>query len=368
MKNRAVALFVVIMLLAGAIALSMLTVKVFAISIAYTTTYADPADTPILGTMVGPSDYYSGDTRSGGGQSGSDAMPYGNALDQARVYIYDWSYPGDDPFVMLKWDMGFATNSVRVYTDCENAFQADGHDYLEYSLWGSNSPAENSGAWTLLWDPTAASSVMHTNDDLIVTAASGAVTSVTIYRYGISLDVGTVAGDAYSDAFTADFNLPASYRYFGIRTSTMAKNANDPDPEINTVATRTSTPLSVTISPMSISALMGQSVTFTSAVSGGHPPYSYQWYLDGAPVPGATSSSWTFTPTTSGIYYVYLKVTDANNNIAQSETARTMVEVLSVGGYSISLAKQTPTAHIAAYTTLITLFATAMSLTKRKRK
>ena len=126
--------------------------------------------------------------------------------------------------------------------------------------------------------------------------------------------------------------------------------------------------LLISISPTSAIISVGQSVTFTSTVSGGYPPYSYQWYLDGAPVPGATSSSWTFTPTTSGIYYVYLKVTDANNNIAQSETARTMVEVLSVGGYSISLAKQTPTAHIAAYTTLITLFATAMSLTKRKRK
>ena len=338
MKNR-MALFVIIMLLVGAVAFSTLPVKVFAISIAYTTTYADPADTPISGTMVGPSDYYYGDTRSGGGQSGSNAMPYGNALDQARVYLWDWSYPGDNPFVMLKWDMGFATNFVRVYTDCENGFQADGHDYLEWSLWGSNSPAENSGAWTLLWDSTAASSVMHTNDDLIVTAANGAVTSVTIYRYGTNLDVGTVAGDAYSDAFTRDFNLPTSYRYIGIRASTMAKNANDPDPEINAVATRTLTPLAVTISPMSISVLTEQPGTFTSAVSGGYPPYSYQWYLNGNPISGATSNTWLFNPTIDGTYYVYLKVTDANNDVAQSDTARMIVTSVPVGGYSVSFDK-----------------------------
>jgi streptogramin lyase len=126
-------------------------------------------------------------------------------------------------------------------------------------------------------------------------------------------------------------------------------------------------PLTVSISPTSASVLVGQSVTFTSTVSGGYPPYSYQWYLNDAPVSGATSSSWTLTPTTSGIYYVYLKATDANNNIAQSETARITVAVVPVGGYSISLAKQTP-AHITAYTTLIALFAIAMSLTKRKRK
>jgi hypothetical protein len=85
-------------------------------------------------------------------------------------------------------------------------------------------------------------------------------------------------------------------------------------------------------------------------------------------VSGATSGSWTFTPTTSGIYYVYLKVTDANNNVVQSETARISVASVPVGGYSISLAKQTSTSHMAAYTMVIAVFAAAMSLTKRKRK
>jgi hypothetical protein len=39
-----------------------------------------------------------------------------------------------------------------------------------------------------------------------------------------------------------------------------------------------------------------------------------------------------------------------------------------VGGYSISLTKQTPTSHITAYTMLIALFSVAISLLKRKRK
>ena len=126
--------------------------------------------------------------------------------------------------------------------------------------------------------------------------------------------------------------------------------------------------LTASISPTSASIYKGQSVIFTSTVSGGTPPYSYQWYLNGNPVLGATSSSWTFTPTSSGIYYVYLKVTEVNNNTAQSETARITVISVPVGGYSISFAKKTPTSHIAAYTTLIALFVAALSLTKRKRK
>jgi hypothetical protein len=127
--------------------------------------------------------------------------------------------------------------------------------------------------------------------------------------------------------------------------------------------------LSVSISPLSASIRVGQSTTFASTVSGGTSPYKYQWYLNGNPVSGATSGTWAFTPTASGIYYVYLQVKDANNNTAQSETAKIIVIPPSpVGGYSISLAKRTPTSQIAAYTLLITLFGVALSLRKRKRK
>lgn len=97
--------------------------------------------------------------------------------------------------------------------------------------------------------------------------------------------------------------------------------------------------LSVSISPLSASILVGQSVTFTSTVSGGQPPYNYQWYLDGSPVSGAISSTWVFTPIANGIYYVYLRVTDSEGNIGQSETARIVVAAVSVGGYSVSFEK-----------------------------
>ncbi|MEM3578282.1 MAG: PKD domain-containing protein [Candidatus Bathyarchaeia archaeon] len=126
--------------------------------------------------------------------------------------------------------------------------------------------------------------------------------------------------------------------------------------------------LVVSISPMSASILVGQSVDFSSTVSGGYLPYSYQWYLNDAPVSGATSSSWNFTPATSGIYYVYLKVTDANNNVVQSATARISVASVSVGGYSISLAKTTPVSQMAAYAMLIVFFAALLSVVKRGRK
>jgi len=208
--------------------------SVLAVNITYTSNYANAGDTPVFGTMIDPSDYYYGDERGGGGASGSSAKPYGDALDQKRVYIWDWGYPGGT-FQMMKWDMGFKTNFVRVYPDCENGWQPpNGRDYLEWSLWGSNSPDENSGAWTLLWDPTAGSGT--SVNDLVATTVNGSALSAKVYRYGTNLDVGTVPGDAYSDAFTIELTLADSYRYFGIRASTIAANEYDPDPEINAVA------------------------------------------------------------------------------------------------------------------------------------
>jgi parallel beta-helix repeat protein len=130
-------------------------------------------------------------------------------------------------------------------------------------------------------------------------------------------------------------------------------------------------PLSVSISPLSASILVGQSLIFTSTVSGGYTPYAYQWYLNGAPVSGATSASWTFTPTTSGIYYVHLKVTDNKGNTTQSETARVTVTVVPVGGYSTPIKIQTKTEPIIPYIALIAaltaIFTKLRPKAKRKR-
>jgi hypothetical protein len=78
--------------------------------------------------------------------------------------------------------------------------------------------------------------------------------------------------------------------------------------------------LSVTILPTSVITGVNQSQLFTSTVSGGTSSYSYQWYLNGTSVPGATSVTWTFPPSPEGTYFVYLKVTDGVGANATSNT------------------------------------------------
>ena len=127
-------------------------------------------------------------------------------------------------------------------------------------------------------------------------------------------------------------------------------------------------PLSVSISPLSASILVGQSVAFTSTVSGGYTPYGHQWYLNGNPVSGANLTSWTFTPTASGIYYICLKVTDAKGNTAQSDTARITVATVPVGGYSIPIQVHTKAEPVIPYIALIVILTIILAKRKTNRK
>jgi hypothetical protein len=79
--------------------------------------------------------------------------------------------------------------------------------------------------------------------------------------------------------------------------------------------------LSVSINPTFINMTAGMQQTFNSSVSGGAQPYTYQWYLNGSPVPNATSNTLTFTPTTTGNFTLYLTVTDNNTQSLQSNNA-----------------------------------------------
>ena len=86
-----------------------------------------------------------------------------------------------------------------------------------------------------------------------------------------------------------------------------------------------STNPAASISPTSIRMDLGEPQTFDSSVLGGSPPYAYQWCRNSTVVMGATSANWTFTPTQSGNYNIYLNVTDSLNNQTQSNVVDDIV-------------------------------------------
>jgi len=164
-----------------------------------------------------------------------------------------------------------------------------------------------------------------------------------------------------------------TFNYWDVDDASQGSGVNpisvDMDAQHTATAHYSLAPPSVSISPPSASIRVGQSVAFTSTASGGKPPYRYQWYLNGTPVSGATSSSWTFTPATTGTYLIYVKVTDQNDNTAQSATSTVKVgPAPPVGGYTTSFAKNVPTSQTAAYTALIAFSGLVLIVIRRKRK
>ncbi len=83
--------------------------------------------------------------------------------------------------------------------------------------------------------------------------------------------------------------------------------------------------LLVLISPPSASVSVKQTLLFTSNVTGGTPAYSYQWFMNGTVIPGATLATWTFSSTTNDTYTVYLNVTDSLGTTVKSNVASVTV-------------------------------------------
>jgi YVTN family beta-propeller protein len=143
---------------------------------------------------------------------------------------------------------------------------------------------------------------------------------------------GSAVGGATGSSYTFTPSSRGHYNvYLNVTDSANAKARS------NTATATVNSALSVTTSPPSVTIGVGHSETFNASVSGGASPYSYQWYLNGSLVSGATSSSWTFKPTSTGVYIIYVKTTDALNATAQSSIAQLKVKTGGPGLIGIAL-------------------------------
>lgn len=105
------------------------------------------------------------------------------------------------------------------------------------------------------------------------------------------------------------------------------------------------TALTVQVNPATATIELGQSQTFVASASGGSSPYTYQWYLVGdiafGEIEGETEQTLFCAPTLVGTYNLFVGVTDANGDLAQSNTVTLFVNEQEPSTYSLIVNSET---------------------------
>jgi hypothetical protein len=127
---------------------------------------------------------------------------------------------------------------------------------------------------------------------------------------------GTINYQWYIDG-TAVGSNSASYSYTAAGTShtvncKVTDSASTPvtSPASNAVTITVAASPTVSISPGSATLDVGQSTTFTATASGGSGSLSFQWYVNSV-LQSAATSSFTYTASATGIFTIYVQVTDS---------------------------------------------------------
>jgi len=206
---------------------------------------------------------------NGIGPDGGGISNAGDTLDGVRTYIWDkgavdaiaagTTSRGDSDFAMLIFDMGVPFDSMRLYTHQDHIFDGanDGplaivtpfvaQDVMEYSVWGSN----DGDNFVLLSDVTAFNII---GDGVGKPTYTFSGTEPTIVYRGGSSEL--PADPPAVNAYARDYTFDQSYRYYGIKSSTVSLAADDADPELDAVVGFNAVPVGGEIIPLNTAALL----------------------------------------------------------------------------------------------------------------
>jgi YVTN family beta-propeller protein len=247
----------------------------------------------------------------------------------AGPYEYQWF--SEVPRASSYSSIGGATSSS--YNFVTSTSTATGSWNFMFQVTDTTGAAVNSTAATVTVNVaptvsiTPASWTMDVGQSKLFTSSVSGGTSTYSYQWYLN---GVANGT--SSSWTFKPSSSGSYSLYVNVTDNVGVRAKS-----NVASVTVNVALSATVSPASATLGVGQSKAFNASVSGGASPYSYQWYLNGSLVSGATSSSWSFKPTSAGVYIIYVKTTDALNDVVQSSNVQVKVTAAGLGLIGIAL-------------------------------
>ena len=134
------------------------------------------------------------------------------------------------------------------------------------------------------------------------TGGSGSYPSFQWYLNGVSQSGKTTSVFSFTPTSVGSYTITAT-----VNDSLGATSAQSPAVSITVYVAP-----AVTVSPASWSMSVGQSKTFTANPTGGSGTYSaYQWYINGAAQVGQTSSTFNYSPSNAGTFFITVTVTDS---------------------------------------------------------
>jgi hypothetical protein len=231
-------------------------------------------------------------------------------------YFYQWYYSNGTAITGATTStLTFKANSTGAYN-----FYLNATDNLNNKAQSNTATINVYSQPTVTINPTSVNMTIGNKQQFNSTVTGG----LTPYTYQWYLN-GSQVSSATGNAWTFNATTAGTYIiYLKIADNLTAISQS------NNATARVEPPITVNITPTQVEMHVGQNQTFSSFVSGGTLPYAYQWYLNGSQISNANSINWTFIPTSAGNFIIYLRVSDNNNAIAQSNNVTIPVGTTSV--------------------------------------
>jgi hypothetical protein len=233
-------------------------------------------------------------------------------------YTYQWysKAPGNSSYLAIS-----GANSS-TYSFVTNSATASGSWSFELQVTDSASAVVTSNATPITVNSILTVGVSPSTANLnagqsqkFTANASGGSGNYSSYQWYVS-------GVAQSGQTAPTFNYsPAGVGSYPI-TVTVTDSLGVTSAQSTAATVTENTALTVSVSPTSSAADVGQSMTFTATAAGGSGTYkSYQWYVNGTAQSDETASTFSYSPSSAGSFSINVTVTDSLGTTSPQSTA-----------------------------------------------